>query len=313
MSLSVIVCTHNPAPQALQRVLDSLAAQTLPTTQWELIVIDNASAQPLAARWALDWHPHARHVREDALGLTPARLRGLAEAKAETLAFVDDDNVLAPDYLATAAALLESHPHLGAIGCGSLAPEYEVEPSPTVLRYLSLLGRRVARPTWSNNADDLSSVPWGAGLCVTREVAQAYPQLLQRMNIDHLLDRRGDRLFGNGDVAFSWTAVMIGKGFGVFPQLQIRHLIAARRLSKAYVLRYAEDNSFSGGVSDYLRTGSLPDDDTTRGEILLRLGLRGLRRGPFATRVGLANLRGIRKARDYIETHALRPLARGLL
>jgi hypothetical protein len=45
--LSVILCTHNPRPDYLSRVLASLRGQTLPAEQWEFLLIDNASRQPL--------------------------------------------------------------------------------------------------------------------------------------------------------------------------------------------------------------------------------------------------------------------------
>jgi len=47
--------------------------QTLPLEQWELLVIDNASNEPLLKVWDLSCHPHARHIREEELGLTPIR------------------------------------------------------------------------------------------------------------------------------------------------------------------------------------------------------------------------------------------------
>jgi GT2 family glycosyltransferase len=308
LALSVIVCTHNPAPAQLQRVLDALAAQTLPQTQWELLVIDNASDDALAPRFALGWHAHARHLREDTLGLTPARLRGIAEARGPLLVFVDDDNVLGPDYLDVAAQLAATHPHLGAFGSGCLEAEYEVPPSRTVVRFLGLLSRHVQAPASSGNLDDHACVPWGSGLCVQRDVAQAYPALLKRLGIDELLDRRGQRLFGNGDIAFSWCATLAGKQFGVFPQLRIKHLIPARRLSKEYLLRYVEDNSFSGGVFDFLRTDELPAGGERRATTLLRLALRALRRGPFASRVGWAAMSGSAQARAYIRERGLRAL-----
>lgn len=307
LTLSVIVCTHNPAPTALQRVLDALAAQTLPQAQWELLVIDNASDDPLARRVALDWHAHGRHLREDRLGLTPARLRGIAEAHGPLLVFVDDDNVLDADYLSLAAALAAAHPQLGAFGSGCLEAEYEVPPSRAVVRYLGLLSRHVPAPVSSIDLNDHACVPWGSGLCVRREVAQAYPALLQRLGIDELLDRRGQRLFGNGDIAFSWCATLAGQRFGIFPQLRIKHLIPARRLSKAYLLRYIEDNSFSGGVFDFLRTDELPRHGGAAA--LLRLALRALRRGPFASRVGWAAISGSAQARAYIRERGLRALS----
>ena len=70
------------------------AQQTLPKDHWELLVIDNAFDRVLASEWDLSWHPQARHIREDELGLTPARLRGIAEARGDVFVFVDDDNLL---------------------------------------------------------------------------------------------------------------------------------------------------------------------------------------------------------------------------
>ena len=93
-AISVIICSHNPRPEYLRRTLEALKAQTLPTKDWELLLVDNASKEPLAGRFDLSWHPNARHVRENELGLTTARLRGIREAHSDLLVFVDDDNVL---------------------------------------------------------------------------------------------------------------------------------------------------------------------------------------------------------------------------
>ena len=112
--LSVIICTDNPRLHYLRRVLDALRAQTLPLEQWELLLVDNASSEPLAARVDLTWHPLASHLREPALGLTPARLRGMSAARAPVLVFVDDDNVLQREYLANARIIATEYPQLGA-------------------------------------------------------------------------------------------------------------------------------------------------------------------------------------------------------
>src|SRR5471030_1526734 len=140
MELSVIICTHNPRPDYLTQTLDALKAQTLPKEQWELLLIDNASKEPLANSWDLSWHPHARHIREDELGLTPARMRGIQEAAAEVLVFVDDDNLLATGYLENALKLTISHPWVAAFG-GNMIGEFETKPESCiegVLHELSL-------------------------------------------------------------------------------------------------------------------------------------------------------------------------------
>ena len=81
--ISVVLCTHNPRADYLDRVLVGLRRQTLSFQRWALLLIDNASNEPLANRFDIGWHPNGRHVREDELGLTPARLRGIAESVAE--------------------------------------------------------------------------------------------------------------------------------------------------------------------------------------------------------------------------------------
>jgi glycosyltransferase involved in cell wall biosynthesis len=306
--LSVIICTHNPKPDYLDRVLGALAAQTLPAAQWELLLIDNASEQRLAPPDTLSWHPRARTIREDTVGLTPARLRGIGESDGDILVYVDDDNVLAPDYLHTVAALFEAHPFLGAIGPGLLEPEFAIEPPRRLEPYLACLALRSTRQAlWSNNPTDRASVPWGAGLSVTRPVAQAYRRLVEQLDTEGLLDRRGQRLFGNGDVAFSWAAAQIGKGFGIFPQLRATHLIRAERLTPSYLLRLVHDSTFSNTVTDYVVLGIAPGSAAQRWKELVLLLLRSLRRGPFALRMGWARLRGCDRARALIKQRRLQP------
>ncbi len=68
MRVSVIICSHNPRREYLRRTLEALQAQTLSSTEWELLVIDNRSDPPLAASLELSWHPQSRVVREENLG-----------------------------------------------------------------------------------------------------------------------------------------------------------------------------------------------------------------------------------------------------
>lgn len=308
MNLSVIICTHNPRADYLRRTLEALRSQTLPLEVWELLLIDNASSTELADEWDLSWHPRGRHVREQTPGLTPARLRGMHEASAELLLYLDDDNVVAPDYLEQAVILHESHAHLGAIGAGSLEPEFEVEPPAELHPLLGLLAlRTVSVPQWSNNPEDHRCVPWGAGLVVTRSVATAYRALLQQLEIGSVLDRRGQHLFSGGDDLFSWASTASGSGFGIFPQLRITHLITRQRLTRTYFLRLIHDKAYSNGVMHSLLTGvAQPRLDTYR---IVRLLLHGLRNGRFSMRCQLAELRGGAAADRYVREHRLQPVS----
>ena len=46
--MSVVIPTHNPRRDYLERVLGALAAQTLDRSKWELVVIDNKSEEPVS-------------------------------------------------------------------------------------------------------------------------------------------------------------------------------------------------------------------------------------------------------------------------
>jgi glycosyltransferase involved in cell wall biosynthesis len=150
LDASVIICTHNPRADYLARVLNSLRDQTLPLQQWELLIIDNASRVPLASSLDISWHPSARHILESELGLSPARQRGIREASADLIIFVDDDNVLDEIYLTEAIKIKQEWPSLGVWGSGYIRGEFEVEPRESLRSWLPV--REVTAPRWSNLA-----------------------------------------------------------------------------------------------------------------------------------------------------------------
>ncbi len=305
--VSVILCTHNPRFDYLRRALDALKAQTLPSEQWVLLLIDNASKERLAEAWDISWHPQARHVREDELGLTPARLRGIQESCGELLVFIDDDNVVAPDFLDKAVTIAARYPNFGVFGAGTLEPEFEAQPAPELIPLLPFLAlRSVSLPIWSNNVKDTGCIPWGAGLCVTRRTANHYPELVHQLNVSKVLGRRGQRLFCGEDDLFSWAAVIGGQGFGLFPELRVTHLIPAQRLNRSHMLRLIRDHYLSHAVLNYLLAGTQP-----RRIIPLRyvrLLLHGIKNGKFSMRCQWAALRGEDHAARFIPENGLRSL-----
>jgi glycosyltransferase involved in cell wall biosynthesis len=245
MKISVIICTHNPREEYLRRVLEGLRAQTLPLPQWELLLIDNSSGKSLAEHFDLSWHPHARHIREDELGLTPARLRGIHESRAEILIFDDDDTVLAPDYLAQALKVAEMWPFVGVWG-GNVIPEFE-KPLP------SWVGDQIWRLTvvelkedvWSNLREGFITIPAGAGMCVRKNVGLRFVEWCEQKTNQKIMDRTGSLLTGYGDVAIAHCALDLGLGTGKSMCLRLTHLIPAARLTLDYFVRHAEGDAAS--------------------------------------------------------------------
>lgn len=107
---SVVIPTRN-RPQAVERCLDALAAQTLPPGSFEVIVVDDGSEPPLElnpARWAPKFELQVIH--QNNTGPAGARQRGAAEARGEFLAFTDDDCLPTPTWLDTLVTALRENP-----------------------------------------------------------------------------------------------------------------------------------------------------------------------------------------------------------
>ena len=236
MKLSIVICTHNPRLDYLGSTLDSISDQDLGGADWELMIVYNASKIPVAQSVDLSWKPGARVVVEEELGLTPARLRGLAEARGEIIVFADDDNVLAANYLSQVLELFRDYPRIGCLGAGILEPEFETTPAEETRPYLSYLAlRTIERDHWGNQISGM--IPWGAGLAIRREVADLYIESIQGNQLAKTLDRKGDSLVSGGDDEFSHVAVRHGWGVGIFRSLSIVHLIGSRRLEISYLER----------------------------------------------------------------------------
>jgi glycosyltransferase involved in cell wall biosynthesis len=252
MLISVIICAHNPRADYLRRTLEGLRGQSLAPQHWELILVDNRSSPPVADMADMGWHPNARIVIEEELGLTPARLRGFAESRADLILMVDDDNELAADYLELGLAIRQSMPCIEVLG-GSITGEFAEAPQPWMKPYLSMLAiRDVNHDVWSNDPHRLGLYPCGAGMFLTKRVAAAYADIVKRDPRRRGLDRRGSALTSGGDCDICFTAGSLHLGVGLFPKLRLTHLIAEDRLSLPYLLRLCEGITASGIVLSYL-------------------------------------------------------------
>lgn len=244
MKLSVVLPTHAPHRSRLLRTLAGLGAQTLPAAAWEAVVIDNASSAPLtAAELAPPGPAGLRVVHEPALGLTPARRRGFNETRGEFIVMVDDDNVLAPDYLARVLEIFARDPQLGAIGGKSL-PEFEVAPPAWAREFDGLLAcrdlgdaiqvcRSICDPRTGRNEYPLCA-PLGAGMALRRTALATW---LVEPSSAQVSDRRGRELTSGGDNDIALTLARHGWALGYFPGLVLTHLIPAARTQRDYLAR----------------------------------------------------------------------------
>lgn len=262
--LSVILCTHNPRPDYFEATMAGLRAQTLPSEQWEFLLIDNANEEGRKPVVDLSWHVRARMLVEEQLGLTPARLRGIREAKGDLLVFVDDDNVLDPDYLETALRIAAEKPFLGSWS-GQCRPVFEEEPPEWTRRYWgNLVIRQFNEDRWSNLPRLAETMPCGAGLCVRRDAARHYLTLHETGKRSFQLDRTGGLLLSGGDNDLAACACDVGLGVGLVSGLHLNHLIPPSRLTVDYLARLAEGIHYSGVVLDHYRGLSVKEESKAR-------------------------------------------------
>jgi glycosyltransferase involved in cell wall biosynthesis len=246
VGFSVIIPTHNPDAERLRRTLEGLRRQQLHMAEWETIVVNNASLHfPPAAFFQTHGPSNLSHVEEPVTGLTPARIRGFEAARGAIAVLVDDDNVLAPDYLVHVKRLFAAHPEVGLLG-GKSIPEFESEPPAWSREFFPLLalrdpGDRASisqglRPHNARRNEYPLCAPIGAGMALRRAAWKAWVDA-RRTTPMQLSDRRGTELTSSGDNDIVFCGVKAGWAVGYFPELSLTHLIPSSRLEPNYLAR----------------------------------------------------------------------------
>jgi hypothetical protein len=165
--------------------------------------------------------------------------------------FVDDDNVLATDYLQAASDLFARRLDLG-VASGRILPEYESPPPGWFAPHESWIAiRRIERSRWANFFNPLAE-PCGAGMCLRREVAVAYWHRVAGKNEQLLLGRRGESLLSGEDVVITKLALGLGYSMGQFIELNVLHLIPSRRIAEEYLFSLYRHILASGQLISWL-------------------------------------------------------------
>ena len=298
---SVIVCTWNPLPENLNRVLNALRTQNLPHNQWELLVVDSASSPPLAPRFDLSWHPQARCVREGDPGLFKARILGTRESSAPLIVFVDDDNLLHYDYLERALAISSAHPQV-TVWSGQSHPEFQTPPPEWTRSSWPLLALA------EFDADQISDqwylslpLPFGAGMCVRRSTMTAYMENAARSPARARLGRGPGSLMSADDNDIALSALEFGQSIGRFTSLHLTHLIPPSRLTKDYLLRLITAMAASRELLTFLHP-QFPYSQPTRLPHFLRVWRHFLRPLSWQRSQKLATLKGEKQGQTLIST-----------
>jgi glycosyltransferase involved in cell wall biosynthesis len=295
--ISVIICTHNPRLDYFNRVLEALRQQTFPLEFWELLIVDNASTN--FPQINLVWHRLARIIQEKELGVTQARLTGIRESTGELVIFVDDDNVLAKNYLENAIRVASNWPQLGSWS-GRVVPEFEVAPPEYLSSHLwRICIREITSDKWGNTGE-FDTMPWGAGMCIRQNVIRKYYEESFHNPLISGFSRRGRQFLACGeDVHIAKVGLEMGLGCGVFCSLELTHLIPMRRVDPRYILQLIEDTV--AGECIFNKELGIVSQNAGRVDKWLRF-YKKWRAKPFDREIANAMERGLAKGKLLIES-----------
>jgi len=143
--VSVVMATYNRLA-LLPRLLKQLATQTLPPTDYEVVVVDDGSKEPAAgplAELAKELPYTLRVETQKNAGAAAARHRGVLAAHGEVVIITDDDMQVPEDFV---QRHLEQHPPGSRhVVLGRIDPDPAISDMPLFERWYAYLHDRLAK------------------------------------------------------------------------------------------------------------------------------------------------------------------------
>ncbi len=234
MDISVVICTYNRAA-TLKRALESLAEMKVPDElSWEVVVVDNNSSDGTrgVVEQFLGSSLKIRYVFELAQGLSLARNRGVKEAHGHIISFIDDDVLVAEDWLFEVKKAFDS----SRVACvGGKVPLKQDLPFPDWWRkeYNPSLGQcEKGDQIFILDSASQGTVGIGANLSFRRSCFEQYG------NFRSDLGRIGESVLMGEDTEFCMRLRKHGEVLMHAPQAIVYQCPDVSRMTKRYVLRW---------------------------------------------------------------------------
>lgn len=243
--LSIVIATYNRSAMLMQ-TLQSVIEQTLPREEWECVVVNNNSTDSTAAdfdAFAARYPDYnLRMVLETNQGLSYARNRGIRESEGEYIAIVDDDERIAPEFVASYVALFDDVPDAVAAG-GPIVAEYPTGRP----RWMSAFTERPIANTMYFGEEvrefPRGRVPGGGNMALRRSAVRRYGVF------DTSLGYVGESLVG-GEESDLFERLQIAEAkYYYVPKAVMYHIIPKEKLTTEYLRRL----SYNVGVSQLRR------------------------------------------------------------
>jgi glucosyl-dolichyl phosphate glucuronosyltransferase len=241
IQISAVICTYNRA-NYLRKAIQSLVDQSLETDSYEILVIDNRSADDTKRVVTQEFFhvPNLRYLYEPIQGLSQARNTGWQNALGNYIAYLDDDAIASPYWLENIVEVFETVTlKLGAVG-GKVEPIWELsKPSwlnDNFLPYLTIIDWS-AVPT---RLDETKYYIAGANMAFPKSVLE----LVQGFPVK--LGRQGKRLLSNEELFLAKKIQQSGYSIYYVPEILVKHHVVKSRLNQQWFFQ----RLYWQGVSD---------------------------------------------------------------
>lgn len=172
-AVSLVICTYN-REKFLREGLDSIIHQTIDPSLFEVIIVDNNSTDSTGkiAHNFITAHPDLkiRYFFEEQKGLSFARNRGIKEATAEIITYVDDDAILTPGFIEQILFFFKDYPQAAGAG-GKVIPKYESGAEPEwYSKYVSAIAGAVDNGNQIKKYDKGMKYPAGCNMTYKKDI-----------------------------------------------------------------------------------------------------------------------------------------------
>lgn len=235
IDLTVAICTYN-GENRLPQVLERLRAQVYTERIcWEIVVVDNNSTDNTAKvvqnyQAILSQVCPLIYCFEPQQGLAFARQRAVSQDRGRLIAFLDDDNLPAFDWVAAAYSFGQKHPQAGAYG-SQIHGDFEVNPPENfkkIAAFLAIIERGSKAFIYEPRKKLL---PPAAGLVVRKQVwCDNVPKQL------FLKGRIGKSMLASEDIEAIAHIQNAGWQIWYNPEMHIYHKIPHHRLERNYLI-----------------------------------------------------------------------------
>jgi hypothetical protein len=227
--LSVVICTYNRAT-LLKQTLEQFTRVQAPAGDWELLVVDNNSTDDTASVvQAFEGRLPIRRVFEPRQGRAWALNRSIAEARADLLAWTDDDVLVSEHWMVAFVTAAGRYPEAGVFG-GPIDPWFVTPPNPTLVAAFPVVGSGFCGLDY-RLPEGVMQPPYrahGANMACRRSRTGG---ALYDVN----LGPSGGQWMGNDDTAFVEAVRATGASAVWVPEMRVRHYVDPSRLQLTYL------------------------------------------------------------------------------